>query len=170
MPRVKSIKPKVPKSYNTDHAQLLLQSLQVFFFNNKSYLMKLHDIIESIDEINPALMDFFITNYAKTNMSCIKLSNNDYFYIYDEYKNQLKSHTKKLFDPFKRSSKFIPKIEFEHDGIKIITTIAQLNFYKWVLKHDILKYILENKKDICTAMSAFLENKKLKKKITQKGE
>jgi len=132
--------------------------------------MKLHDIIESIDEINPALMDFFITNYAKTNMSCIKLSNNDYFYIYDEYKNQLKSHTKKLFDPFKRSSKFIPKIEFEHDGIKIITTIAQLNFYKWVLKHDILKYILENKKDICTAMSAFLENKKLKKKITPKGE
>jgi len=164
MPRVKSIKPKVPKSYNTDHAQLLLQSLQIFFFQNKNFLVQLYDIIENNNEINPALMDFFITNYSKTNISCIKLSNNDYFYIYDEYKNQLKSHTKKLFDPFKRSSKFIPKIEFEYENIKIVTTIAQLNFYKWILKYNILKYIEENKKDICNSMSVYLENKKQKKK------
>ena len=45
----------------------------------------------------------------------------EYYYINDEYKNQLKSFTKKLFDPFKRKSKF----DFMYNDITFTTTGEQ---------------------------------------------
>ena len=45
-------------------------------------------------------------------------------------KNQLKAYSKKYFDPFGRGD----RIPFFSNNTCIITTIGQLNFYKWFIE------------------------------------
>ena len=54
------------------------------------------------------------------------------------YKSQLKAFSKKQFDPFCRRK----RIKFDYEKSKnIITTIGQLNFFKWIIENKILDYI-----------------------------
>jgi hypothetical protein len=107
MPRTKSFKPKDKKKFNNGQIKVLLESLQLYFLNNKNQLNQIYEIIENNDtRIKLALLDFFVTIYAKKQKCFIELPDDEYFYINDQYKNQLKSFTKKLFDPFKRNDKF----------------------------------------------------------------
>ena len=49
----------------------------------------------------------------------------------------------KLFDPFCRAEKFTYRIPETSEEIQ--TTLAQLNFIKWVIKNSILDFIQEHK-------------------------
>jgi hypothetical protein len=160
MPRTKSFKPKDKKKFNNGQIKVLLESLQLYFLNNKNQLNQIYEIIENNDtRIKLALLDFFVTIYAKKHKCFIELPDDEYFYINDQYKNQLKSFTKKLFDPFKRNDKF----NFKYDDIEFTTTVGQLNFLKWALKHGIVKYIEDNFEPIQRALHIYQEDKKLKK-------
>ena len=106
------------------------------------------------------LIDYFVTIYAKKNKSFIELEDYEYNYINDSYKDQLKSFTKILFDPFKRNK----KIEFSYNNLTFITTVGQLNFLKWALKNDIIKYMEEHYDEINAAHKQYLEDKKNKTK------
>ena len=56
----------------------------------------------------------------------------------------MKAYNKKLFDPFCRSHniKIISKFNFYYEENKfIITTIGQLNFFKWAIENGIINYI-----------------------------
>lgn len=159
MPRTKSFKPKDKKTFNDGQIKVLLESLQMYFLNNKHQLIKIYDIIENNEtRIKLALLDFFVTIYAKKHKCFIELEDYEYYYINDEYKNQLKSFTKKLFDPFKRNDKF----EFKYDDIEFTTTVGQLNFLKWALKNNIVKYIEDNFEPIQSVFHGYQEYKKQK--------
>jgi hypothetical protein len=54
---------------------------------------------------------------------------------------KLKAYSKKNFDPFCRWDRV--SIPYK-DGNNIETTIGQLNFFKWTLENDIIKYIEEH--------------------------
>ena len=110
----------------------------------------------SKSNISLRLIDWLVTHYAKAKkvqywiheQTCeIYLkqpTSNDIlnkcrkFNLYDEYRAQLKSFTKKFFDPFRRHDR-ISYIINENDTIE--TTIGQLNFFKWFLKNNVHKYI-----------------------------
>ena len=109
------------------------------------------------------MVDYFVTIYAKKNKCFIANEDSEFYFINDEYKNQLKSFTKKLFEPFKR----LTKIEFSYDDIKMITTVGQLNFLKWALKNNVIQYIEEHYESINNQMSIHLEEKK-KRQETKK--
>ena len=80
-------------------------------------------------------------------------------------KNQLKSYSKKYFDPFCRRD----RIMFECIGHKLETTLGQLNFFKWGIETMLLEYILENYDDIETDMNTcYNASKKNKKDNTRK--
>ena len=97
------------------------------------------------NKIKIIIIEYFITNYSKKHQIIIKDENtNDFFYINDEYKNQLKSFNKKFFDPYKRNNKF----ELEHKKNKIITTVGQMNFFKWAIENGIINYIEIHNKEI----------------------
>lgn len=101
-------------------------------------------IIKDSEPISLRIIDWFVTNYSKNNVK--KIFNDTKFDIYNNYKSQLKAYNKKLFDPFCRYQKDnkISKFEFYYDDNSseyIVTTIGQLNFFKWALENDIIEYV-----------------------------
>ena len=63
------------------------------------------------------------------------------FNVHLNYKSQLKSFQKKQFDPFCRRQ----RINFYYTNDKhFVTTVGQLNFFKWAIENNILQYIKDN--------------------------
>lgn len=133
---------------------IILNSLNEFYKNNNKF-NEIIKVITGKDIISLRVIDYFITNYCKFNN--IKINNIN---IYFEYKNMLKSYNKKFFDPFCRinvrnnTNKIIFKFD---DNNIIITTIGQLNFFKWIINNNILYYIRQYHTDILNHM---VNNKK----------
>lgn len=77
-----------------------------------------------------------------TNIKNISFINNaNIINIYDNYQIQLKVYSKEYFDIFKRQK----RIEYTFkNNQKIITTIAQLTFLKWIFENNIITYIINN--------------------------
>ena len=83
----------------------------------------------------------------------------DYFNVFSDYRGQLKSLNKKNFDPFCRRE----RIKFfygKSDDDYIITTVGQLNFFKWSIENYILEHIEANMKEIEDDMNKFTYTKK----------
>lgn len=168
MPKV--IKEKTKTIINKNAKQdLLMKSLSSYFKINKSNLKKMVKIIQGKSTISLRIIDWFITNYSKKQNIIIKklrkTKEKSYtlFNIHHDYKTQLKSFQKKQFDPFRRNS----RISFEYDNDKTIeTTVAQLNFFRWAFKNNIINYIQKNYKIIEKDMLKNLKNKENKKKLS----
>ncbi len=138
---------------------VLLESLYKYYSNKKN-MNSLLDIIENNTKVSLRIIDWFATNYSKKNNIFYTLyrtsegkitfksdGNQLYkqFNTYQSYKSQLKSYSKKRFDPFCRRQ----RIKFNYDGDKTIeTTIGQLNFFKWAIDNLIIDYIKVNYKEI----------------------
>ena len=149
---------------------LLMTSLSNYFKNHKTNLRKMIKIIEGKSDVSLRIIDWFVTNYSKTHNTNLKTKKKTksgsnsviIFNIHNNYKTQLKSFSKKQFDPFRRNS----RIDFEYEpGKTIETTVAQLNFFRWAFKNKIIDYIQKNYKLIEKDM---IENSKKNKK--KKGE
>lgn len=140
---------------------LLLYSIKNFYNNiDKTEII---NIIIGKNKISLRILDYFVTNYCKVN--CIIISNCN---IYHEYKNKLKSYNKRFFDPFCRVNykNNTNKILFKFDNnVNLITSIGQLNFFKWIYQIELLNFIYENYNIIVNSMNMFYKNKKIIKKI-----
>lgn len=115
---------------------------------------KIIDIIEGKYIISLRFLDWFVTRYCylyKTSITVDNIYNKEQdFNINISYKAQLKSFKKKCFDPFKRKNKFyysFKESNLTNKNSPILTTLGQLNFFKWILSFDIIKYV-ENNFDI----------------------
>ncbi len=122
----------------------LIMNNLILFYKNKDYLDKMLKIINGEAKISLRIVDWFVTNYAKKNYIVYDIDINDKkerFKVYNDYKLKLKAYSKKRFDPFCRWE----RINFPYTDNKCIqTTIGQLNFFKWCIENDIIKYIEEN--------------------------
>lgn len=158
------------------------------FYENPEHLEKFKEIINGESNISLRIIDWFVTNhskkknicyvtYTKTKTlkkfhSCDDESINDVkiqpkqkkiqFNVYVRYKAQLKSYSKKSFDPFCRKDRIT---DWGPDN-NITTTIGQLNFFKWAIQNDVLDYIQENLSEIEKDMNSNIRKKKtqIKKK------
>ena len=149
---------------------LIMNSLHKFY-NNKSNITQLLPIINGETKLSLRIIDWFVTNYAKKNNTIFynsrqkggkakpkeysKIAYEEYnepFIVFLKYKSQLNGFQKKLFDPFCRRS----RIQFHYDKDKdkyIITTVGQLNFFKWAIENNVLHYIKDNIKEIESDMN-----------------
>jgi hypothetical protein len=123
---------------------LLLEKMLIFFKKCEN-INKLMEIIQGDSKVSLRIIDWFTTNYSKERFIIydIKTNNNERrrFKVYNEYKLQLKSYSKKRFDPFCRWE----RICIPYNVTKFIeTTIGQLNFFKWAIENDIINYIEQN--------------------------
>lgn len=141
-------------SYNTQN-NLLLQTL-LKFYNRDNNLNNIIPIINGDSKISLRLIDWFVTNYSKKNnihyplyltpTGKITVNHNTpnqihkQINIYQSYKSQLKSYSKKNFDPFCRRE----RINFICKQFSISTTIGQLNFFKWAIDNLVIDYIKNN--------------------------
>ena len=137
---------------NQSKNDLLTTSL-LNFFTNDNNINTFIPVIHGDSKISLRVIDWFVTNYSKKNnisyfitddnqieIDSDNLSGKKYkqFVVYLDYKLQLKGYQKKQFDPFCRRS----RIEFFYKTDKyIVTTVGQLNFFKWAISNRILDYI-----------------------------
>jgi hypothetical protein len=103
-------------------------------------------IITGDSKISLRIVDWFATNYAKKFYTLYVIEQTEdniarRFKVYDDYKLKLKAYSKKRFDPFCRWDRI--SIPYKN-GTFIETTIGQLNFFKWALENNVVKYIDEN--------------------------
>ena len=158
---------------------VLYDSLHKYYKNNNN-INKFYDNILGDNKISLRIIDWFVTNYSKKHnifYEIYKKSNGDLTFdsdgnrlhkqinIYHAYKSQLKSYSKKKFDPFCRRD----RLKFECNNLTIETTLGQLNFFKWAIDNMITEYILIHYKDIEEDMNiCYNNNKKLKKSNERK--
>lgn len=131
---------------------ITLRNLYEFYLQNRN-IYRVIPIITSNSKISIRVIDWFVTNYSKKYNTTYRLddanSNDRYFNVYIQYKCQLKAYKKKLFDPFCRKQ----RIAFYYDEKKcIITTLGQLNFFRWAVKYHVLDYVEQNIKKITADM------------------
>ena len=122
---------------------LLMLSLTQFF-KNKNNLNKMLRIVYGKSPISLRILDWFVTNYSKkynTSYDIIDKDNTKKFIVFLDYKSQLKAYSKKQFDPFCRRERIT---FYDHDNNAIITTVGQLNFFRWSVENKIIDYVEKN--------------------------
>ena len=147
---------------------VLYESLHKYYDTNDN-MNKFNDSINGDNKISLRIIDWFVTNYSKKNNTSYEIykcpsgklsfeSEGNQFIrnmnIYHAYKSQLKSYSKKKFDPFCRRD----RIKFDCSDITVETTLGQLNFFKWALDNLITDYILLHYKDIEEDMNICYNN------------
>ena len=130
------------------------------FFSKLSMLNKIITILKG-ESMSLRLIDWFVTNYCKKfnilyNINDFRGEQNgktkeelqsfdNFIIVHNNYKGQLKAYSKRNFDPFCRRN----RIRFYYEDNKyFITTVGQLNFFKWALENHIIDYILKHIKSI----------------------
>lgn len=116
---------------------VLLQSLETFFKDPK-HAQVLVDILVHKTGVSLRKLESFITVQSKNENVTYTTKTGKQFIVHVAYKSSLFGYSKKLFDPFCRTSRIQFKINDEHT---ITTTVAQLNFIKWCITNDIIDYI-----------------------------
>lgn len=144
---------------------ILFKSLEEYYNNNKKNINILNDIIEGTNTISRRTIEYFVTNYSLENVITFDIKHNNTkkkINVYTSYKDQLKAHKKRYFDPFGRGI----RIPFFIGDTCLITTIGQLNFYRWFFSTQIYDYCLNNYN---TIQNSLLNRKKTcsKKKTTK---
>ena len=143
--------------------EVLLESLYEFY-KNKNNLNKILPIVTGTSELSLRVLDYFVTNYSKNNLINLGNKNNTKYNVYQDYKNKLKSYNKRFFDPFCRINKknITNKIAFKYDDEKyIVTTIGQLNFFRWAIRNKIIDYVIDDLEKINNEMNNYNNKKKV---------
>jgi hypothetical protein len=123
----------------TSQENMIINSLEKFY-ENDAHIKLFIPFINSESKISIRLIDYFVTKFSKNHKINYKLKENDVeqtFNVYTSYKQQLKAFQKVHFDPFSRGD----RVPYFIDGNCIITTIGQLNFFRWFISKKIYDYI-----------------------------
>ncbi len=125
-------------------------------------IKKMVDIINADSIISLRVLEWVVTKSNKKAVN-IKIGNNEYFSINIMYKAQLKSYKKKNFDPFRRDRKFYYNYDSDNEDKKVLTTLGQLNFFKWAVSNNIIDYVEKHYEDINRSMINYNKEEKIKK-------
>ena len=126
-------------NYTTQNDLLLTKLLT--YYKDSNNLETMLSIINGESKISLRIVDWFATNYAKKNYTVYNNEENIRFKVYNDYKLKLKAYSKRRFDPFCRWDRIT--IPYKDETL-IQTTIGQLNFFKWALENNVIKFIEDN--------------------------
>jgi hypothetical protein len=163
--------------------ETLIKKKLLEFYKNKENLNILLPIILQKTRLSLRSLDWFVTNYCKkNNINYLLLKDNNLvtYFPYKSYKSQLKAYSKKFCDPFCRRERVIfdyknnvisdylnnINIDLDHNDY-IITTLGQLNFFKFAIKDSIIKYAIENINDIEKDMNTTLKSRDSERKFME---
>ena len=123
------------------------------FYTEPGNLDKLVSILQGTSPISLRLVDYFVTNYSKK-MNTSFMFAGKHFLVYFNYKRELNAYSKRLFDPFCRRE----RIMFQARGTdSFVTTVGQLNFFRWFIEKEILEHVVENREAIEKDMNSTLK-------------
>jgi len=142
-----------PKTKIISKVDLLMKSLSKFYAvdSNISILLP---IVQGTSKVSLRVLDWFVTNYCKKNNIILTNKNGMNIIVHMDYKNQLKAYAKIYFDPFCRRD----RINFIYGkGHELLTTVGQLNFFRWAIENNIIEYTVSNMEIIEKDMNASLK-------------
>jgi hypothetical protein len=143
--------------YNTQNDLLLHKVLRFYNENGGENMDKMLAVINGTTNISLRIMDWFVTNYSKKHYTVYDLIGDGSatatatvaqsarpkrFKVYVDYKLKLRAYSKKRFDPFCRWDRI--NVPHKNGTTYIQTTLGQLNFFKWAIENEVLRYIQEN--------------------------
>ena len=148
---------------------LLMTSLSKFYLDEKNINI-LIPIVNGLSKISLRVLDWFVTNFCKKHNTVIHYQRDgkaQKLIVHLDYKNQLKAYSKKQFDPFCRRE----RINFIYGkGNELLTTVGQLNFFRWAIEHHVLNYINDNLEIIEADMNNSLKIEGSSGKIIEETE
>lgn len=105
------------------------------------------------------VLDWLAVNYSKKKavvytVTDPKTQNDEFFNLHESYLKYLRNYRRKGFDVFRRGA----RVFFDHDGTEIETTTAQLNFFVWMVRYNVIEWIRANKNDVESDMNSTLSN------------
>jgi hypothetical protein len=152
----------------TNDENNIIEKNKNFFSSDDKYIETMLSIIDGTSHISTRVIEFFVTNYSKKNSTVYKIKNQgkiELFLVNSEYKNKLKTFSKDYFDPFCRQKKiYYTHIKSNKESITFITSIGQLNFFKWAISSKIIKYIEMKIDEIREEMKTIMKNNDKRKK------
>ena len=151
---------RLKKECDVDTKLSLLMKSLTEFYQNKNYVEQMRNIVDQNNVISLRILDWFITNYSKKYRTMIQADGKSVD-VHQNYKLQLKSFSKKAFDPFCRKNKIL---FYYTDDDYIETSCGQLCFFRWCFENDILNYVKNNLSVIEQDMKNSLKIKKSAKK------
>ena len=118
------------------------------FYKNREYLDILKKIINrefiihKSKKVSIRIVNWFVTNYAKQHFTVYELSeSNERFFVWTRFRSAEDGYSKDLFDPYCRKDRIM--IPYD-ETTNIITTIGQLNFFKWAIVNKVVDYIVDH--------------------------
>lgn len=113
--------------------------------------------------ISLRVLEWVVTKCSKKNID-IQIDDKEYFSINILYKAQLKSYKKKNFDPFRRDKKFYYNYDKKDKTKTVVTTLGQLNFFKWAISNNIIECVEKHHAIIIESMNKSNKEEKIRKK------
>ena len=145
-----------PKTKIISKVDLLMKSLSKFYANEGNITILL-PIVQGTSKISLRVLDWFVTNYCKKNNIILTNKMGSNIIVHMDYKNQLKAYAKIYFDPFCRRD----RINFIYGkGNELLTTVGQLNFFRWAIENNIIEYTVANMEIIEKDMNSSLKYEK----------
>jgi hypothetical protein len=126
-----------------ERSDLVLAGAQRWFKENPDQFRRYVDIVKYKKAcFSLRDLDIFCVHYAAEKGTCY-LWNGQTFIVNKQYNTAMKCPTKRLFDPFCRGE----SLEFTPDPATlepVLTSICQLNFFRWALENGVIDYIEAN--------------------------
>lgn len=133
---------------------LLMELLE--FYKNKEYLeivkkiVNREFVISKSKKISIRIVNWFVTNYAKQYFTVYESAEKERFFVWTRFRSAEDGYSKEMFDPYSRKDRII--IPYD-ETTKLITTIGQLNFFKWAILNKVIDYIIDHYDDITSDMT-----------------
>jgi len=143
----------------------LLSELLVFY-QNKEYLEIIKKIVNreftvsnssnnSTKKLSIRIVNWFVTNYAKQHFTVYE-NDGERFFVWTRFRSAEDGYSKEMFDPYCRKDRII--IPYD-ETTQIVTTIGQLNFFKWAIVNKVIDYIVVHYDEITKDMNMRLTQK-----------
>jgi len=125
--------------------KLLAHSL-ADFFNDPLHQNVLIQILDASRDrhVSLRLVDWICTTYSKEHRMLFPKSDGSIVDIHSSYKSHLRSYGKSRFDIFRRGKKTTMKCGDK----ELETTLAQLNFIRWLINHQVVDYLETHREEL----------------------
>lgn len=145
-----------PPIYQQTRSSIILRAAVQYFHSNPDMAARLEAILLRQGPYSLRVVDWFVTNYIQHHSWRRGMTE-----LHDDYRRLLTSYTKRFFDPFARRDRISVKIGCHPNSphgsgpdIIVVTTVGQLNFFRWHLSSGSETALLACKSHVERLMAA----------------
>lgn len=130
---------------------LILNKLQARYRNDKEMKRWFLTFIQK-PSVSLRTIEWLASSYSKRYNVSYYVKRADgtrfLFHMHSSYKSQIKAYTRNNFDPFRRKTSMtihLPSLQTSpQPGDTSLTTLSQVNFFRWVFEYNVIEYALKN--------------------------